>query len=913
LNKWLFPVLFSVLFLVPIGTQNAFAEIFGGIDFPAGESSFADAVIRYDPLFRGGPAPTAPTHTNPDEALGPPDFVFPNGAVSLGRIGLLEVQFTDNFLTNSGDATPDLHIFLVGDGVEDIFVLLRPTPATLERMQSMPPPVFPVGEDGFIGIGPFRDSVSIDIDSGFRLGGQPGNAFVYDAVAIADFGGAFDLLQFIGADVDAVGAITSIPPSVVPNIIGLHEFDAKGVIAEAILEVGLVTKENSNTVPEDFVIRQDPAPGTIVTPTSEVNFVVSSGPSANSPPVADDKTQGIRPLTGPPETIDVITILLSGSDPEGDPLTFSIKTPPSFGTLGPVVPIDSTTAKVEYSAELSFLESLKDSFTFVANDGDADSNIATVTMLSGELKIFKLNGEVEPSPFIGGEVFTNGDNDDRDDKFDLDDNNGVIGEDDLIKLQVSFPGDPDDGLLELFFGEGSDKVQVWTEPSKENRVDLPVEVTDGQEFWIEGIKTSDFPRDVSFILGLVPAGETASQELTFANVTVSPGYKLIFYYDDRNLNPFDFRVGHAFLQFRPNVGQQEGNKDLVYGLTIPGGFKIFGGPGFVTGPPPGGGPIIPQSDREDEGDYDEPIHHWAARVIYEVDTADYNRAATFLNNAASKPPNYHLLKFNCVDFAESVADAAGVKLPDAVRFFNVKDPQKAVNDLEEIGHGGTFPFNGREARVEFNLFNTFPNDTPDPPLPMVDFCSIENYVIAAQAGQATLAENIGFDFNQETLEPVNVNVGDQCKVTINNVDIDNAITITDFGEGSPVLQTLESTHMYDSEGLREARVIVIINGIIHEFLFNFNVGGGDDLCEVSVDIPDPPILPPFTQPDPPALIAFDSLMGPPPPQPTVVGGEFLPIDTTSLLVAGAQTFSWMIPVILSGIGIGLFVAFRKSE
>jgi hypothetical protein len=37
------------------------------------------------------------------------------------------------------------------------------------------------------------------------------------------------------------------------------------------------------------------------------------------------------------------------------------------------------------------------------------------------------------------------------------------------------------------------------------------------------------------------------------------------------------------------------------------------------------------------------------------------------------------------------------------------------------------------------------------------------------------------------------------------------------------------------------------------------------------------------------------------------------IETTSLILAGAQTFSWMIPVILSGIGIGLFVVSRKSE
>jgi len=41
-----------------------------------------------------------------------------------------------------------------------------------------------------------------------------------------------------------------------------------------------------------------------------------------------------------------------------------------------------------------------------------------------------------------------------------------------------------------------------------------------------------------------------------------------------------------------------------------------------------------------------------------------------------------------------------------------------------------------------------------------------------------------------------------------------------------------------------------------------------------------------------------------------VGGEIIPIDTTSLILAGAQSFSWMIPVVLSVLGIGLFV-FRK--
>jgi len=44
-----------------------------------------------------------------------------------------------------------------------------------------------------------------------------------------------------------------------------------------------------------------------------------------------------------------------------------------------------------------------------------------------------------------------------------------------------------------------------------------------------------------------------------------------------------------------------------------------------------------------------------------------------------------------------------------------------------------------------------------------------------------------------------------------------------------------------------------------------------------------------------------------------VGGTLIPIEQTSLILASAQSFSWMIPVILSVLGIGLFAVSRKSE
>jgi len=44
-----------------------------------------------------------------------------------------------------------------------------------------------------------------------------------------------------------------------------------------------------------------------------------------------------------------------------------------------------------------------------------------------------------------------------------------------------------------------------------------------------------------------------------------------------------------------------------------------------------------------------------------------------------------------------------------------------------------------------------------------------------------------------------------------------------------------------------------------------------------------------------------------------VGGTYIPIDTASLLLAGVQSISmWMIPVVVAGIGIGVFVIKRRK-
>ena len=44
-----------------------------------------------------------------------------------------------------------------------------------------------------------------------------------------------------------------------------------------------------------------------------------------------------------------------------------------------------------------------------------------------------------------------------------------------------------------------------------------------------------------------------------------------------------------------------------------------------------------------------------------------------------------------------------------------------------------------------------------------------------------------------------------------------------------------------------------------------------------------------------------------------VGGEVIPIEASSLILAGAQSTTWLIPVIVSAVGISLFFGTRKSN
>lgn len=183
----------SALAVLLLGaTVGAQATVIGGVDFPGGLSSFADAVVSYNPTIVGG-APTPP-YRNPANALGAPqgDSTCVDPAVctsvTLGQGGSLTLEFTDNRLTGSGTTAFDLWIFEVGGDVEDTFVAISRDGVTY----------FDIGKV-------FGATSGIDIDA---FGFGPADEFRFVRL-IDDPREGDSRPPTPGADIDAVGAISS--------------------------------------------------------------------------------------------------------------------------------------------------------------------------------------------------------------------------------------------------------------------------------------------------------------------------------------------------------------------------------------------------------------------------------------------------------------------------------------------------------------------------------------------------------------------------------------------------------------------------------------------------------------------------------------------------------------------------------
>ncbi|TWU59484.1 hypothetical protein Poly51_22720 [Rubripirellula tenax] len=214
-----------------IAGVNSPPQTFSGTLFPQGVISFADAVVNYSPNA-GGTSPTT-VHQDPDQALGAPDG---NGrgpeptdgttTVSLGLGGTLTLQFNDNLLTGSGDSRADLIVYETG-AIESVRVDISRDGIQFDNVGTL---------------GGLTNSVDIDA---FGFGTQDRFAFV----RLTDLRQGGLTGTALGADIDAVGAISSVP---------IERFTAGGTGIELVGNAAPVLLNNVIANTENGVIL-DPA------------------------------------------------------------------------------------------------------------------------------------------------------------------------------------------------------------------------------------------------------------------------------------------------------------------------------------------------------------------------------------------------------------------------------------------------------------------------------------------------------------------------------------------------------------------------------------------------------------------------------------------------------------------------------
>jgi len=193
----------------------------GGTDFPQGAVSFADSVIDYSPGLVGS-NPTTP-HQGAFNALNVPDYAGNNSCasqaacsfVSLGDGGSITLRFLDNFLTGSDNNDLDIWVFEVGPDIEDTFIEISADGVSWFAVGSV-----------------FGSTAGIDIDA---FGFDSTDLFSYIRLTDDTNEGGQNGAT-VGADIDAVGAITtvanpnfSVPEPMTLSLLGAGLFGVAGM------------------------------------------------------------------------------------------------------------------------------------------------------------------------------------------------------------------------------------------------------------------------------------------------------------------------------------------------------------------------------------------------------------------------------------------------------------------------------------------------------------------------------------------------------------------------------------------------------------------------------------------------------------------------------------------------------------
>jgi hypothetical protein len=227
------------------------------------------------------------------------------------------------------------------------------------------------GQVRILGTGDYG-ALSVGRDATLRLGGGPytfasivterGATIVFDGPGELNVNGAISLGQ--STTIAAGPGVTTKHKMIFAH--GAVSIGKESTISATIFAPnGTIDAEQTLTLTGSFVAR-DIHIGSGGTLTLRSGF-------RNLPPVANSQTITVLGT-------DPVIITLTGSDPDLDPLRFSIGVPPTNGTLGPVFPSGPTSAVVVYTPRVA---RPNDIFTFRVLDSENFAAEGVVTVNEG--------------------------------------------------------------------------------------------------------------------------------------------------------------------------------------------------------------------------------------------------------------------------------------------------------------------------------------------------------------------------------------------------------------------------------------------------------------------------------------------------------------------------------------------------
>ena len=170
--------------------------------------------------------------------------------------------------------------------------------------------------------------------------------------------------NFVWSKVSGAGAVTFNPSSMTPNTSVSAAFNTPGTYRLRVAAVDRSILDYNLWITYSLGYFDFQTYNELLAPVSQ-EVIVTVAPDTNRAPVPQNQSVA-TPLN------TAVMVILAATDPDGNPITYSVLTPPTHGTLAGTPPYLAYTPTAGYTGW--------DTFTFKASDGKLDSVVGAISI-----------------------------------------------------------------------------------------------------------------------------------------------------------------------------------------------------------------------------------------------------------------------------------------------------------------------------------------------------------------------------------------------------------------------------------------------------------------------------------------------------------------------------------------------------